>query len=81
MKQYLKEEAYQYEKLYDEKNSQIDRIGLQGCAMTVAVCEDNPMLEEDMKLVSEVMSKDDEMMSERLYALGRLLKEMGYVRS
>lgn len=81
MKQYLKEEAYQYEKLYDEKNPQIDRIGLQGCAMTVAVCEDNPMLEEDMKLVSEVMSKDDEMMSERLYALGQLLKEMGYVRS
>ena len=79
-KRYFREEAYRYDKLYNEQQPQLDRIGLQGSAMNVAVCEDNPMLEEDIKLVSEVMGKDDEMISERLYALGRLLKDMGYVR-
>ena len=34
-------EAYRYEKLYDTENPIIDRVGLQGDAMTVAVCTDN----------------------------------------
>lgn len=79
-KQYFRDEAYRYEKLYDEKNPQLDRIALQGEAMTVSVCEENPFLEEDIRLVCEAMGNDDELLSERLYALGRLLKEMGYVR-
>jgi hypothetical protein len=71
-------ESYRFEKLYDENNIKIDRIGLQGDAMTVSICTDNPMLDEDMKLFSQVLSKDDEMISERLKVLSRILKEMGY---
>jgi len=43
-------EAYRYEKLYDPDNTTIGRIGLQGDAMTVEICTDNPLIDEDMKL-------------------------------
>ncbi len=71
-------EAYRYEKLYDTKNPIIDRIGLQGDAMTVSVCTDNPLIDEDIKLFSQVLSKDDELIGERLKTLAAILKEMGY---
>ncbi|MEA4847751.1 MAG: DUF6530 family protein [Clostridiaceae bacterium] len=71
-------EAYRYEKLYDTEKPVIDRIGLQGDAMTVAVCTDNEKIDEDMKLFSQALSRDDELLSERLHTLSRILKEMGY---
>jgi hypothetical protein len=71
-------EAYRYEHLYDPNNPVIDRIGLQGDAMTVAVCTDNERINEDMKLFSQVLSEDDELLGERLRTLSRILKEMGY---
>lgn len=76
-KQYFRD-AYRYEKLYDPENTTIDRVGIQGDAMTVAVCTDNPMIDEDIKLFSQALSDDDEMISERLHTLARLLKDMGY---
>ncbi len=60
------------------ENPQIDRVGLQGDAMTVAVCRDNPMLDEDIKLFASTLSADDEMLGERFRTLSRILKEMGY---
>ncbi|MGI5921501.1 MAG: DUF6530 family protein [Syntrophomonadaceae bacterium] len=71
-------EAYRYEKLYDPEKTTIDRIGLQGDAMTVEVCTDNPMIDEDIKLFRDCISKDDELLSERLRALAAILKDMGY---
>lgn len=71
-------EAYRYEKLYDPAHPAIDRIGLQGDAMTVSVCTDNPMIDTDIRLFSQILSNDDEMISERLKTLASLLKEMGY---
>ncbi len=71
-------EAYRMPALYDHKNPVIDRVGLQGDAMTVAVCTDNPMIDEDIALFNETLKKDDEMLSERLRVLGAMLKEMGY---
>lgn len=71
-------EAYRYDKLYDPENTQLDRIGLQGDAMTVSVCTDNPLIEEDIKLFADVLSTNDELIGERLATLSRLLKEMGY---
>ncbi|OPH47145.1 hypothetical protein BC351_11600 [Paenibacillus ferrarius] len=72
------QEAYRFPKLYDPENATIDRIGLQGNAMTVAVCEDNPMIDHDIKLFAQALSDDGEMIGERLSILSRLLKEMGY---
>lgn len=71
-------EAYRYEKLYDTENPVIDRVGLQGDAMTVAVCTENEKIDEDIKLFSQALSNDDELMGERLRTLSAILKEMGY---
>jgi hypothetical protein len=72
------QEAYRYEKLYDPDNTVISRIGLQGDAMTVEVCTDNPLIDEDMKLFRDCLARDDELISERLRTLSRVLQEMGY---
>lgn len=64
--------------MYDPDNTMIDRIGLQGDAMSVSVCTENPMNYEDIKLFSQALSDDGEMIGERLRVLSRLLKEMGY---
>ena len=72
------QEAYRYEKLYDPEEPVIDRVGLQGDAMTVAVCTDNEKIDEDIKLFRDALSHDDELLGERLRTLGRILKEMGY---
>lgn len=72
------QDAYRYEALYDKENPNIDRIGIQGDAMTVAVCTDNEKIDQDMKLFSQALSNDDELLGERLSVLARILKEMGY---
>ena len=46
--------------------------------MTVKVCTDNNMIDQDIKLFYDQLSKDDEFLSERLRTLSGLLKEMGY---
>lgn len=76
-KQYFRE-AYRYEKLYDENDSRIDRIALQGKAMDVSVCLDNPLLDEDIQLVAAALANDDELLGERLARLAAILREMGY---
>lgn len=76
-KQHFKD-AYRYNKLYDPENTQLDRIGLQGDAMTVSVCTDNPLIDEDIKLFANTLSTDDELIGERLATLSRILKELGY---
>jgi len=74
------QEAYRHPKLYDEKNPRIDRVGLQGDAMTVEICTDNPRIDEDIQLFSQALSRDDELLSERLHLLADLLRDMGYGR-
>lgn len=71
-------EAYKYKKLYDEKADRIDRIGLQGDAMTVSVCKDNPYIDQDIQLFYDALAKDGELLGERFRVLASLLKEMGY---
>lgn len=71
-------EAYRMPKLYDPENPLIDRVGLQGDAMSVAVCTENPMIDEDIQLFSQALSNDGEIIGERLRVLAAILKEMGY---
>jgi len=77
-KQYFATEAYRYAKLYDSEKTVIDRVGLQGDAMTIAVCTDNPKIDEDIKLFQQALSNDDELLGERLQRLSSILKELGY---
>ena len=71
-------DAYRYEKLYDPENPTLDRVGLQGDAMTVAVCTNNEKIDEDIQLFSQALAEDGELIGERLSTLARLLREMGY---
>ncbi|WP_438448888.1 DUF6530 family protein [Gorillibacterium sp. sgz5001074] len=71
-------EAYRYKDLYDPEQPVIDRIGLQGDAMTLAVCTDNDRIQEDIRLFSQALSEDGELIGERLSTLSRILKELGY---
>ncbi|KUP23343.1 DUF6530 family protein [Paenibacillus sp. DMB5] len=72
------QDAYRMPDMYDPENPQIDRIGLQGDAMNVSVCTDNPMIGNDIKLFAQALGEDGEMIGERLSVLARVLKEMGY---
>lgn len=72
------DEAYRFEHLYDTANPVIDRIGLQGDAMTVAVCTENEMINEDIKLFRQALADDGELIGERLRILSQVLKELGY---
>jgi hypothetical protein len=71
-------DAYRYEKLYDPKQTTIEKIGLQGDAMRIEICTDNPMIDEDIKLFRDCISQDDELISERLRTLAAMLRDMGY---
>lgn len=77
-KRYFSETSYRHAKGYDEQNPVIGRVGLQGDAMTAAVCTDNAMIAEDIALFADVFGRDDELISERLHRLANLLTEMGY---
>lgn len=72
------QDAYRYEQLYDPGKPVIDRVGLQGSAMTVAVCTDNEKIDEDIKLFNQALSDDHEQIGERLRTLSAILKELGY---
>ena len=50
----------------------------QGDAMTVAVCTENDHISEDVRLFREALSRDGELLGERMRLLAGLLKEMGY---
>lgn len=78
--QYFTEESYRFPSLYDKENKRIDRIGLQGDAMTLEVCDRNENIDEDIELLLNALSKDSELLCERLHVLARLLKSMGYLR-
>lgn len=71
-------EAYRYEHFYDPQEPVLDRVGLQGGAMTVAICMDNGRINEDIKLFNQTLDADDEMIGERLRPLSQILKDMGY---
>ncbi|HPT83983.1 MAG TPA: DUF6530 family protein [Limnochordia bacterium] len=71
-------DAYRYENFYDPENPVIDRVGLQGDAMTVAICTENENINEDIRLFVDALARDGELIGERLRTLSRMLKELGY---
>ncbi len=72
------QEAYRFENLYDADKPSIDRVPLQGDAMSVEVCTDNAKINDDIKLFNQVLSDDGELIAERLKMLGGILRKLGY---
>lgn len=72
-------DAYQYPKLYNESQVTIDRVPMQGDALDVSICMENPMLDIDIKFLRDALERDDEILSERMHRLGTLLKDLGCV--
>ena len=75
---YFQEEAYRFPKGYDPEHPQIDRVGLQGDAMTVEVCRRNGHIDEDVQLFQQALARDRELLGERMAVLARILGELGY---
>ena len=59
---YFRDEAYRHPRYYDPEHPRIDRVGLQGDAMDIEVCTENPMLEEDIRLFYNVLGEDGELL-------------------
>lgn len=75
--QYFRDAA-QSKNPYNNRNPQIDSIGLQGEDMNISVCTDNERIDEDIQLFRQALAGEEAIVDERLHALSRLLQEMGY---
>ena len=53
------------------------RVGLQGDAMTVDICRENPHIDEDIALFYQALAQDDEMLGERFRVLARAMGRHG----
>ena len=73
----FQEEAYRFPRGYDPEHPQVDRIGLQGDAMTVEVCTGNDHIDEDLQLFRDALARDGELLGERMRVLSRILGELG----
>ena len=69
-------EAYRLPLLYDPGNPTIERIGLQGEALPVTICVDNPNINKDIQDFSQALSDLGELTGERLRTLTRILEEL-----
>ena len=69
-------EAYQLPLLYDPDSPTIERIGLQGDALSVSICTDNPNINKDIQDFSQALNDLGELTGERLRTLTRILKEL-----
>lgn len=69
-------EAYRLPLLYDPDNPTIERIGLQGEALPVSICTENPNINKDIQDFSQELSDLGELTGERLRTLTRILKEL-----
>lgn len=76
-KKHMKE-SYRFEKLYDPANPTIGHVDLQGGSMAVSINTESEMIDEDMKLFRDCLSKEDERIGERLTRLAGSLRELGY---
>ncbi|HLW22269.1 MAG TPA: DUF6530 family protein [Sphaerochaetaceae bacterium] len=71
-------DSYRFDKLYDPENPRVDRVGLQGDAMSVDIATGNEKIDTDIRLFADELSKNDELISERLQTLVSILERMGY---
>ncbi len=71
-------EAYRLPLLYDPDKPTVERIGIQGSVLPVAVCTENLNINEDIQKFCQALNDLGELTGERLRVLSRILEEMEY---
>ena len=71
-------EAYRFPLLYDPENPTVERVGLQGGVMPVAICRDNPEIDRDIQAFAQALNDLGEINGERQRVLTRILQELEY---
>lgn len=69
-------EAYRMPLLYDPNSEYIDRVGLQGDAMEIAVCKESDSINEDIQKFFQALSDLGELTGERTRVLLDIIKEL-----
>ncbi|MBM7685712.1 MAG: hypothetical protein PWP07_1386 [Epulopiscium sp.] len=69
-------EAYRMPLLYDPENPMIERVGVQGDAMSVEICVDNENINEDIKAFAQSLNDLGEIIGERQRVLTSILEEL-----
>ena len=69
-------EAYRLPLLYDPDNPTIERIGLQGDALPVSICTENPNITKDIRDFSQALNDLGELTGERFRTLARIVEEL-----
>lgn len=69
-------EAYRFPLLYEPDAPTIERIGLQGEALPVSICTDNPDIDKDIQDFSQALNDLGELTGERLRTLAGILEEL-----
>lgn len=71
-------EAYRLPLLYDPDKPTVERVGVQGGVLPVAVYTENPNINEDIQKFSQALNDLGELTGERLRVLSRIFEEMEY---
>lgn len=69
-------EAYRLPLLYDPEKPTVERLGVQGGVLSVAVCTENLDIREDIQKFSQALNDLGELTGERLRVLSRILEEL-----
>lgn len=69
-------EAYRMPLLYDPENPTVERVGVQGGILPVAVCTENPNIGSDIQEFSQALNDLGELTGERLRTLARIMEEL-----
>ncbi|TWH57317.1 hypothetical protein DesLBE_1588 [Desulfitobacterium sp. LBE] len=69
-------EAYRLPLLYDPEKPTVERLGVQGGVLSVAVCTENLDIKEDIQKFSQALNDLGELTGERLRVLSRILAEL-----
>ena len=69
-------EAYRLPLLYDPEKPFVERVGVQGDALSVEVCVDNQNINEDIKAFAQSLNDLGELIGERQRVLARILNEL-----
>ncbi|WP_026184072.1 DUF6530 family protein [Desulfitobacterium hafniense] len=69
-------EAYRLPLLYDPEKPTVERLGVQGGVLSVAVCTENLDIREEIQKFSQALNDLGELTGERLRVLFRILEEL-----